>query len=305
MTEIIKEIMRHTGFWPSDIVRISRDAPRSYKVFSIPKQNGSSRTIAQPTKELKAIQRAIVECLRKILPAEHTTATAYVKGKSIIDNAKPHRNSRIFLKTDFQNFFPSIMPSHFDQLLIQNEIHWEPEICNLIKRLLFFGNRTSTPQCLAIGAPSSPYISNAIMYQFDLRFSQYCASNELIYTRYADDVTVSGNGKMNQSAVLNEIDRNLASVGLSALKINPSKTRVFSHKHGVKITGIRVTSDGEIKVDRELRREIRARLHKIRIQSASTEMIAETHGLLSFVHMIDEELEENLLSQYKLDSYDW
>ena len=50
-----------TGFTIRDIERIASNAPRRYKTFSIKKRNSDlTRTIAQPARELKQIQRWLV-----------------------------------------------------------------------------------------------------------------------------------------------------------------------------------------------------------------------------------------------------
>jgi RNA-directed DNA polymerase len=44
---------------------------------------------------------------------------------------------------------------------------------------------------LVIGAPTSPVLSNALMYDFDQKWSQICTDYQVTYTRYADDIYMS------------------------------------------------------------------------------------------------------------------
>ncbi|WP_299019377.1 hypothetical protein [uncultured Photobacterium sp.] len=60
--------------------------------------------IAHPSKELKFIQDLIINQLQSKLPI-HDVATAYIKGKSIKDNAFPHAKSKYLLKMDLKSFF--------------------------------------------------------------------------------------------------------------------------------------------------------------------------------------------------------
>ena len=50
----------------SDIIKFSNSAPYRYKVYQIPKRNSlKKRTIAQPSKELKFIQKLLYQILGK------------------------------------------------------------------------------------------------------------------------------------------------------------------------------------------------------------------------------------------------
>ncbi|MCQ4912852.1 reverse transcriptase domain-containing protein, partial [Phocaeicola vulgatus] len=48
---------------------------------------------------------------------------------------------------------------------------------------------------LSVGAPSSPEISNFCLYNFDKILFEICESQNIKYTRYADDLTFSTNTK--------------------------------------------------------------------------------------------------------------
>ena len=74
-----------------------QDAPHKYKVYTIPKRTYGVRTIAQPTSELKKIQKITVDYLQKKLPI-HPAASAYIKKKGIKNNALQHCNNQYLLK---------------------------------------------------------------------------------------------------------------------------------------------------------------------------------------------------------------
>ncbi|MDF4657427.1 reverse transcriptase domain-containing protein [Vibrio parahaemolyticus] len=163
-----------------------------YKVYKIPKRTFGFRVIAQPTPELKRIQRAIVEQMKPCVQI-HSSAKAYVNGINIKENASVHVKSSYLLKLDLENFFNSLTPSmllkalnYQDIVLVNNDI--EP----LIE--LLFWNRTkkkSPNLVLSVGAPSSPFLSNFIMYEFDKIVTNYCTKLNINYSRYADDLTFS------------------------------------------------------------------------------------------------------------------
>ena len=153
---------------PESVVRdIVATAPYRYKVYKVPKKFGDGyRTIAQPAKEVKALQRFLVlNVLSKL--SVHGAATAYRKGQGIRRNAEHHVRSRYMLKMDFINFFPSLrhhdILRHLDRHM-SNSLSEEDLV--VICRIGFWRPRGENELRLSIGAPSSPTISNALMLDF-------------------------------------------------------------------------------------------------------------------------------------------
>jgi len=90
-------------------MHIITSAPRRYKIYEIPKRNGGTRVIAQPARDLKILQRYLLDTKLHQFPV-HPAATAYVQRKNIAFNASLHTESSFILKLDFQNFFPMTCP---------------------------------------------------------------------------------------------------------------------------------------------------------------------------------------------------
>ena len=91
---------------PDELLRLINSAPHRYKVFKIPKRKeGEFRTIAQPAKEVKALQYWV---MRHVLSQfdVHPAATAYRKGLSIADNARPHTARSVSAEARFQRLLP-------------------------------------------------------------------------------------------------------------------------------------------------------------------------------------------------------
>jgi RNA-directed DNA polymerase len=84
------------------LLQLAQSAPHRYKVFQIPKRTpGQFRTIAQPAREVKALQYWVMKNVLKRFDV-HPGATAYCKELSIADNARPHASGRFLLKMDFK-----------------------------------------------------------------------------------------------------------------------------------------------------------------------------------------------------------
>jgi RNA-directed DNA polymerase len=161
-----------------------------YKYFQIPKRNGDWRIISQPAREVKLLQRVLLHHLLVNLPV-HQSATAYVPGVSIKENAHAHVDNNAILKFDLQNFFPSLRENDWRIYCERNNIFGDEEDFQISAKLFFHKPRGSSGLRLAIGAPSSPCLSNILMMDFDDAVTSAIATDKVKYTRYADDLTFS------------------------------------------------------------------------------------------------------------------
>lgn len=160
----------------------SLDASRKYKTYSIKKRNGGLRTINHPSRELKKYQRIFSKLIFSNLPT-HEAVFSYRKGISIKNLAQEHKNNRFLLRIDFKDFFPSLTGKNIRELLEKNLNSFDFELSKdditLINNIVCKSNR------LTIGAPTSPIISNVLLYDFDCEMNNF--SKEIKYSRYADD----------------------------------------------------------------------------------------------------------------------
>ena len=78
-----------------------------YHFHWIDKKSGGARLIEAPKPLLKSLQRKVLrEIIEKIPP--HPSAHGFVKGRSIVSNARPHVGRHTILKLDLENFYPSV-----------------------------------------------------------------------------------------------------------------------------------------------------------------------------------------------------
>ncbi len=285
-----------------DLQAFLLNAPKMYKVYKILKRTYGYRIIAQPTKQLKEYQRQFTNLFIKYLPV-HDCAMAYRKNRNIQKNAEIHRNNSYLLKMDFENFFNSITPA-----LFWNE--WEnanPDILDkdeklLFSRLLFWNpNIKKTKQenlILSIGAPSSPLISNFVMYRFDELIKEYCVCIGVNYTRYADDLTFSTNKKNILYTIPAEVNKNLKNLFNNKLRVNNSKTIFSSKAHNRHITGITITNDNKLSLGRQRKRYIRALVHQYKYTQLEKDDIQYLKGLLNFCKSVEISFIHSLAHKY-------
>lgn len=155
MSAIVSEISSATGISILSCEMIAKSAYRRYKVFNLAKKNGGVRVVAQPAREVKAVQRAICAILALRLPV-HESATAYKSGSSILVNASAHMGRKYLTKLDFSDFFSCIDGSAISHLLRRNcpdfsveELRFLIDVCTW---------RPEGRRVLCIGAPSSPLL---------------------------------------------------------------------------------------------------------------------------------------------------
>lgn len=164
-----------------DKAQLRRIEPR-YREFTIPKRSGGERRILAPEPGLKALQRRILRRLLARLRA-HPAAMGFERDRSIVTNALAHRGQAVVLRFDVVDFFPSTSVKRLQKYF--RRIGWNRPATRLLLRLCT--HEGGLPQ----GAPTSPRLSNLVNYRLDARLAGMAARLGAVYTRYADDLTIS------------------------------------------------------------------------------------------------------------------
>ncbi len=296
---IIQRIAEEFGISSTVVSKVVSTAPHRYKTYSVKKKSGSGeRLIAQPAKEIKIIQRYIVKDVIDKLPI-HDAAGAYRKKRNIKWNAEGHANNRYLLKMDFRNFFPSLRPEHLIQHIIRHMPEkFDEEDLKAITQLCFWKPHKKHYLQLSIGGPSSPFISNTLMYDFDNEVSQISANNEVKYTRYADDLTFSTNKPHTLKNIEKEVIRIVSTLEYPKVSINADKTIHTSKKHHRRVTGLILSSQGNVSLGRKRKREISVMVHHAINGMLDTGRNEHLKGLLAFSHDVEPDFVERLEQKY-------
>ncbi len=284
---LIQAMQEATGLGEVQVVRLIVRSPHSYKVYTIPKKTGGTRTIAQPAKETKYLQRWLIENVFGALPL-HESATAYQTDSSIKKNADRHKKNPYISKFDFQNFFPSIKESdliqHFTKYLgdqlSESDVQYAARLCCMRTK----GIRD---RHLSIGAPSSPLLSNSVMYEFDSIIDSWCSTNGFVYTRYADDLTFSTSVKGASFEIEAKIGEIVNELTYPKLRLNRKKTIHLSKKYQRRITGLIINNDDQLSIGRDRKRAISALIHRYSMNMLTTEGTYRLQGLLGFAKDIE------------------
>ena len=230
------------------------------------------RVIAQPSRELKAIQGWILRnILNKLSSSDN--CKGFEIGCSILDNAAPHVGANFILNVDLEDFFPSInAPKVYS---IFSSIGYSKSVAAILTNLTVFDGRL--PQ----GAPTSPKLANLICLRLDARIQGYAGPKGLIYTRYADDISISAQTIkkiMNARSILEQI------ISSEGLQINRKKTAIQGTMRRKEITGL-VLSDSRVGIGRDAFRDIRAQIFYLFTNKLDD--FARINGLLSYVYSVD------------------
>lgn len=298
MSDIVKSIGQKTGLDPVTLRRIISNAPERYKVYPIKKRNSiEKRWIAQPSRELKLIQRALEDIYLRHLPI-HDSAMAYVPGRSIKINAERHITNGAILKLDFKDFFPSIRSKDWMLFCSSNGIFQDETDRQISSRILFRRDKVRRSHCLSIGAPTSPAISNLLMFSFDEIVSNFCNSEHVTYTRYADDLTFSARRTGYLTRVEEFVRKTLRSLEYPKIYLNDEKKVLATKKFRRSVTGINITNDNKLSVGREVKRLVRAKIHHFSFNEMDPKEAEKLAGQVAFIDHVEHGYVEKIRVQF-------
>jgi RNA-directed DNA polymerase len=281
-----------------------------YTRFSIPKRSGGERVICAPKKQLRWVQRQILEKILQPVPV-HDAAHGFVCGRSTVTNAAPHLGATLLLKFDLQDFFPTVRMHRVLGLFTRLGYHagaarfraddTSREIAPVLARLCCY---TPDPRLwgeavLPQGAPTSPAITNLICRRLDARLTGLAQRNQGTYTRYADDLTFSfRHQELDLGRFRWWVDQICHQEGFL---VHQDKFRVIRRSQRQLVTGI-VINDS-LRVPRDERRRFRAILHNCRAHGVDSQARGHPRfreylrGFACYVHMVHPEEGNELLQQ--------
>ncbi|MGE6568634.1 retron St85 family RNA-directed DNA polymerase [Shewanella vesiculosa] len=268
----IEDFASATRLSQGQITYLAYRTEHLYYTYDVLKKSGKKREIAQPNRELKAVQAWILRnILDKLSSSPHSKG--FDLGTSILENALPHQGANYILTLDLEDFFPSISAAKVYGIF--NSIGYNKEVSSLLTNLCVF--KGGLPQ----GAPTSPKLANLVSAKLDTRIHGYAGPKGMVYTRYADDLTLSS-----QSVQKLEKARHFIGTIITDedLVINRSKTKLSGTKRQKKITGL-VLSQNNVGIGREKLREIRAKIHYL--FTGKSKDYSHVNGFLAFTYGVD------------------
>ena len=279
----LEELREKIGTNKKFFYRVLYSDDKLYKEITIPKRNGGSRVLNVPNTALKGMQRWILDNILYKVQSD-PSATGFIPRKSIVLNASTHLRKKYILKMDIRDFFPSIDFHKVRSLFF--ELGYNKDVATALANICVF--RGQLPQ----GSPTSPYLANLVCRELDKRIYNLCRKYKLSYTRYADDITISGNSKIFWiKGIVEEIIRSYQ------FSLNNEKTIFLKPGDRKRVTGIIVNEKLSVprSVTRNLRKEIyfikkfglEDHLDKNSFAGSKEQYIAHLYGVASYIKMVE------------------
>lgn len=237
----------------SSLKNLVKNVPHSYREIYIVKPDGTKRRLDSPNLDLKTLQRKILDYYLNKIPLPK-----YVYGigkkKTIIENAGMHLRSNELISIDIKNFFPSVHYTRVNGLFV--DMGCEDGVSKTLTKLVTLN------YCLPQGAPTSPYIASLVLFNLDLRIFNLCRAMRLTYTRYFDDIFISGH--LLPERLKSDLIKIIEEEGYIC-----KAEKIHHYKRGTKklITGLTI-QDKKLSVDNK--EELLAYLKKIKRDGVTT-----------------------------------
>jgi RNA-directed DNA polymerase len=247
--------------------RSSEERMRHYRYAWIAKRGGAYRLLEAPKRRLRSVQRALLDGIVGAIPP-HDAAHGFRAGRSVRGFAQPHVGREVVIRVDLEAFFTSVTaarvvaifgaagyPDAVARVLAALCTHRTPD--DVLASGPIAEPRLRAPH-LPQGAPTSGALANLAAYRLDVRVAALAANLGAQYTRYADDIVLSG-----ERALARAAPSIVARIGAIAIEegfaLNFRKTRVMTASERQRITGIVVNA--KLGVARPEVERLRAILH--------------------------------------------
>lgn len=272
------------GVSPNLLTSMGNKPEKHYRTFEIGKRSGGKRVIKSPRVFLKTVQYWLNDYFLYQLATDEA-CHSFRKGHSIVTNAQAHVRSKFVANIDIVDYFGSVKSEALERVLKaklgSTLSSWISKLCTV---------DGSLPQ----GAPTSPLLSNHFLISFDKTMRGACQEAKAAYTRYADDITISGDDK---ATILRLVQVATNELGKLNLQVNDKKTRIASLGGQQVVTGVVVNEYAQ--PPRKLRKRIRAMFHQASLSPEKyVERVEEMQGYLSYFRGYPHLVEHKSLMKY-------
>lgn len=280
----LEQLSRQIHLSRAFLARLFRFSHTFYKTYEIPKKRGGYRMIAQPSKNMKAVQGWV---LREILDKleSHSASMGFELGKSILDNALPHVGAKKLITIDIEDFFGTIT---IDQVrAIFKDLGYNEWVSDYLSVICTYN------EALPQGGCTSPKLANLVCRRMDEKIQVLAMDEGVIYTRYADDLSFSSPFDYKITHIIRKVQKIINEEGF---RVNRKKLRVRGLCRKKMVTGL-VIERHKVGIGREKYRLIRSKLNRLCKHSRHEEReLNHVQGWLSFIYSVDKERYDRLKS---------
>lgn len=269
------------------------------------REKNKKRVVYVPDRTLKSYHEFLTLFLFDYLAINERVLFSYRKGVNVGHAVALHAKGRHFFQADLQNFFPSITSD-----IVKRTILSSAEYCpitDLNEYLDRIIELVTVEGSLPLGFSTSPIISNAVLKQFDDLFEQYCNEHQLTYTRYSDDIIVSGPERELIAGLAEIIVATFHRAKIEHMRLNEAKVKVTSVGRKIKLLGMVILPNGTISVDTKLKNYVETLLHlyikdksafRNFIQQDASKSEEKLSGYLNYINTADQPYLDKLRRKY-------
>lgn len=256
---------------------LSSDSSMSSKIVSSSK---TSSVFYQPEPNLKAYLKFLNRFVFSHLLIQNDVVFSYRKDHSVLQAILQHQHNGCFFKTDLKDFFNSITEDQVRRV-IQTKLHESP-IYDLNAYHPFLEQLVMIDGKLPVGFPTSPAISNSVLYEMDVFLADWAKSNQVVYTRYADDLIFSAQTDEVLKQLPQLLEELLENLYGGSLQLNPEKT-FFTHSgKKLKLLGLVLLPNGHVTISKTVKTKIETLLHYYSVdKKVFSEMLERDFGDVS------------------------
>ena len=236
-------------------------------------EEGKRRELVYPENRLRAVHERLKFHLSKIIQPSYLMSPR--KGRAQRDNAAAHLDAIQFLTLDLKQFYPSTTRSMIRNSLM-HQFGMSADTAGLIAHLATADDKA------CFGSPLTPVLASLVHRPMFDEISERCDSEDLSYTVWVDDLTISG------EAITGRLKADLREI-VSSAGLRSHKLRMFTGNRPVFITGVGVVGSNLILpnhielLSMELWQAVKSANGLDEIESASTRLLAHLGGIRAVV----------------------
>src|ERR1700686_4419537 len=170
-----------------EIDYVLRNPRHYYRPAKTMKRDGSIRALLVPRGKLRLLQDKIKRHILDRFP-NFECVHGGVKRRSVVSNALPHISKPVVFSVDLKDFFPHVTPTRVLRIFLG--LGFSEECAKLLMKA------TTWEHQLPQGAPTSTALANLSLIRADCRLERLARKYNFSYTRYVDDLTVSGESRL-------------------------------------------------------------------------------------------------------------
>ena len=206
--------------------------------------NSGKRTIYAPSKELKNIQRKILNFIK----------TKYKIQLSIKEAAKVHCGQKWLLKLDIKSFYESFSKKQIKSAI--NEICFKVEFPPSMTPKIIY-QYCAVEDKLPTGGAVSPYLANIAFAKtgIEKKLNNFCKEKGIKYSRYMDDMFFSGEEKRTLKQAENLAKELLKEAGF---ELNHEKTQYISDNKRQEVLGLVINNPENCVIAHDLKHKFRS-----------------------------------------------